>query len=342
MRSRWSSVIFEKVYQILDMLRIIKRWSWLAIGCCTLLYISFTKDYKISKPLIDTMDVKTIIRPTKNNLRYILIWTNPLEDPILYLKEARYTFIKRMCPVSNCYVTSKRGFFEDITDFDVIIFHGKEITRRLPVMPKTRSIHQKYIFANMESSDYYPICDTRFDGYFNWTWTYKLNSDEYYGYISIRDNQGNIVGPKTDMQWLRLEDMDPVNETIKEKIMHKRKIAAWFVSNCEVPSRREQFVNEIQQELEYYGLAVDIYGECGTKQCPRNQMDDCLKLIAKDYYFYFSFENSFSEDYVTEKLLHALNNYAIPVVFGAANYTRYFNVLILCIVDNFTTENVQY
>lgn len=38
-----------------------------------------------------------------------------------------------------------------------------------------------------------------------------------------------------------------------------------------------------------------------------------------DYYFYFSIENSFSEDYVTEKLLHALKHYAIPVVYGGAN-----------------------
>ncbi|XP_063375065.1 alpha-(1,3)-fucosyltransferase C-like [Cydia amplana] len=52
-------------------------------------------------------------------------------------------------------------------------------------------------------------------------------------------------------------------------------------------------------------------------------MEECLKLIQEQYYFYLSFENSFSEDYVTEKLLTALENYAVPVVYGGANYTRF-------------------
>nr|XP_037877562.1 alpha-(1,3)-fucosyltransferase C-like [Bombyx mori] len=46
-------------------------------------------------------------------------------------------------------------------------------------------------------------------------------------------------------------------------------------------------------------------------------------MIREKYYFYLSFENSFGEDYVTEKLLHALEFDAVPVVYGGANYTRF-------------------
>lgn len=86
--------------------------------------------------------------------------------------------------------------------------------------------------------------------------------------------------------------------------------------------KRHEVVKVINKEMSDYGMSQDVYGQCGNKQCRRSKMKDCLKLIEKNYYFYFAFENSFAKDYVTEKLLHALNHYAIPVVFGDANYTR--------------------
>ncbi|KAJ2937861.1 hypothetical protein O0L34_g18682 [Tuta absoluta] len=46
-------------------------------------------------------------------------------------------------------------------------------------------------------------------------------------------------------------------------------------------------------------------------------------MIKNNYYFYLSFENSFCDDYVTEKLLNAVQNYAVPIVYGGANYSRF-------------------
>ncbi|XP_037872853.1 alpha-(1,3)-fucosyltransferase C-like isoform X4 [Bombyx mori] len=125
------------------------------------------------------------------------------------------------------------------------------------------------------------------------------------------------------MEWLRIEEMDPVTKEVEIKLSRKTKIAAWFVSNCRAPSGRDIFFKEVQRELNKHGLSVDVYGECGNKICPRDDESKCFKLIERDYYFYFAFENSLSEDYVTEKLLTAIRNYAIPVVYGAANYTRF-------------------
>ncbi|KAG6450280.1 hypothetical protein O3G_MSEX006457 [Manduca sexta] len=261
--------------------------------------------------------------PKKDPMKYILIWTLPRRDPLMYLGEGQGVFIRKKCPVNNCYVTTNHSF-KKLTDFDVLLFNLKEFNDKpKPNLPPERSPHQIYVFESIESSDYYPLCASWFDNYFNLTWTYKLDSDIYYGYMIIRNKQGEIIGPNAVMHWEKLENMDPIDDKIKEKLKNKNKAAAWIVSNCNAPSGRDQFVRQVQNELKQYGLIVDIYGNCGTIKCARNIMPKCLETVEREYYFYFSFENSFADDYVTEKLLSALNHYTVPVVFGTANYTRF-------------------
>ena len=50
-------------------------------------------------------------------------------------------------------------------------------------------------------------------------------------------------------------------------------------------------------------IPVDIYGKCSRKPCP-DQV--CFPMLDKDYKFYFAFENSLCEDYVTEKFFKVL------------------------------------
>ncbi|XP_005091991.1 glycoprotein 3-alpha-L-fucosyltransferase A-like [Aplysia californica] len=66
-------------------------------------------------------------------------------------------------------------------------------------------------------------------------------------------------------------------------------------------------------ELKY--INVDIYGKCGNLSCPRSQFDQCQDIL-KTYRFYLSFENSFCQDYVSEKLLllYKQRNHVIPVI----------------------------
>ncbi|CAH2106209.1 unnamed protein product [Euphydryas editha] len=242
--------------------------------------------------------------------------------------EGRQGFIDRNCSFTNCFVTSNRLYLGDYTKFDVIAFAGPEVRLMnkqgfYDQLPKRRSPHQKYAFASIESADNYPMCSDSFDGFFNWTWTYRLDSEAKWGYIAIRDSKNNLIGPKKDMNWIKLEDMKPVSDDLKNKLRGKTKAAAWFVSNCYSRSEREAFAWNLKIQLASYDLKVDVYGECGSMKCPRNKEDECNKMIEKDYYFYLSFENSFAEDYVTEKLLHPLKNYAVPIVYGGANYTRF-------------------
>lgn len=112
----------------------------------------------------------------------------------------------------------------------------------------------------------------------------------------------------------------------QDHLSTKTRAAAWFVSNCNTESLRESFVNSLQQHLRNFNMEVDIYGDCGTLQCPKSIMSRCLAMIGHKYFFYFAFENSISEDYVTEKVLYALKHNAVPVVLGGANYTRYYGL----------------
>jgi alpha-1,3-fucosyltransferase len=255
------------------------------------------------------------------DLVYILEWTLPNTEPFVFLGDGQDGFIRRQCKYTNCFVTNDRQYLSRVSRFDAILFHGPEIRHVSPRnLPKVRSSHQKYIFASIESSHYYPMCSNIFDGYFNWTWTFRLDSDSVWGYIVILDTSGNVVGPNKIMHWKNIKDMEPVKEEIKEKLKTKTVAAAWFVSNCKDLSGRLNFANNLNLELKKFKLQLDVYGKCGELQCSIGEQ--CEKLIADNYYFYLAFENSYSEDYVTEKLLLALKNYAVPIIFGGANYTR--------------------
>ncbi|KAH9640722.1 hypothetical protein HF086_007293 [Spodoptera exigua] len=271
-------------------------------------------------------EVRDFYELTQTNVsfKYILVWTSLKTDPLFNLRVARDAFIERACPITNCFVTGNRELLHDITKFDVIVFHAPEFVQKgVQSLPAQRKPHQKYIFTSMESAAYYPICNQKFLNFFNWTWTYKLNSDLNYAYFSVWNKNGSVIGPKEEMHWMKVEDMAPVNDTLKEILNGKTIAAAWFVSNCGAPSGRDKIAKQLQIELQTHGLRLDIYGSCGTMKCPKSSMDECMLKLRSDYYFYLSFENSFSDDYVTEKLLNALDNYAVPVVFGGANYTRF-------------------
>ncbi len=79
------------------------------------------------------------------------------------------------------------------------------------------------------------------------------------------------------------------NLKTKHKFDGKKKSIAWFVSNCKTGSKREVYVKELKKYID-----VDIYGKCGDFNCSRKNESLCYEMIAKNYKFYLSFENSVS------------------------------------------------
>ncbi|XP_041969184.1 uncharacterized protein LOC121726034 [Aricia agestis] len=256
------------------------------------------------------------------DMKYLLFWTPVEYAPLYYFKDGQRAFIDKNCSDINCYVTSDRNLFKgDLSRFDAIGFNGRTMYERRDSgleLPSSRYSHQKYIYFNLESADNYPICNSEWDGFFNWTATYRLDSDIPFPYIQIRNQGGEVVGPKRNMKWQEYSD----SEELIDYRQNKTKAVAWFVSHCSSRSGRKLFANHIQKELKNYNLKLDIYGSCGPLKCPRHT-DHCMRMLERDYFFYLSFENSFSEDYVTEKLLTALQHDVVPIVLGGADYSRF-------------------
>ncbi|XP_013171501.1 PREDICTED: alpha-(1,3)-fucosyltransferase C-like [Papilio xuthus] len=257
----------------------------------------------------------------RKDLKFILLWTAKDIAPFYYFGEGQHVFIKNKCSMMNCFVTDDKNFFGgDLKKFDAIAFNGRNIsTLSKYKLPKVRSPHQKYIYFNVESSDNYPVCSSMFEGFFNWTATYKFNSDILFTYVQIRNRSNEIVGPKKNMEWVK--DMSFRNDF--SIVQNKTRAVVWLVSNCYSRSGREEIVWHLQKYLRQYKLKLDIYGFCGPYKCPRDFMDTCLDMLGKNYYFYLALENSFAEDYVTEKILSALNHNMVPIVYGGADYSRF-------------------
>nr|XP_021191304.2 alpha-(1,3)-fucosyltransferase C [Helicoverpa armigera] len=289
-------------------------------------YSKFNSDVILLETIVETDRILT--KAKKNtNMKYILQWTKSYAEPFVFMGKGQNGFVSRRCKFANCYVTSNRTYLNSLKDFDAVLFHGPELSTAensvLLRLPTRRSRKQKYVFVSKESSRMYPLRYTVYNSFFNWTWTYRLDSDIYYGDIVIKNKRGDVIGPKEVMQWFRVEEMEPIKDELKEKLKNKKIAAAWFVSNCKTMSNRGYVAELLQKALLKYNMTVDIYGRCGNKYCPRTHMEQCLRMLENDYYFYLAFENTVVNDYVTEKLLHALQHYTVPIVYGGANYTRF-------------------
>lgn len=205
------------------------------------------------------------------------------------------------CEYKNCYATDNRSLLP-LDEYDALIFHASYNKGKHGV-PSIRSPHQIYIFMNWEAPVY--ICPNlkQYNHYFNWTMSYRFDSD-------IVRRHGYVFKEETTYEM-------PSAEFLK----NKTKLGAWFVSNCRTRSKRELLGKELTKYMQ-----LDIYGNCGKLQCPRKKGNgkissvECYEMIEEKYKFYLSFENSYCRDYSTEKLYNILSRNLVPVVYGFGDY----------------------
>lgn len=121
----------------------------------------------------------------KTKLKYILVWKPSFYTPF-YNSEGQQRFLENKCKYQNCFVTGDKKYLPDITEFDAIIFNVRHMKKiQSNDVPTKRSPKQIYIFYAMESAEYFPVCDKEYDGFFNWTITYKLDSDVPVTYFEV-------------------------------------------------------------------------------------------------------------------------------------------------------------
>ena len=163
-------------------------------------------------------------------------------------------------------------------------------------IPKYRPPGQKWIFCTRESfvNAEYP---SKFRFSFNHTMTYHLHAD-------IDFSKGGCIKKSIS------------NKTSKHLIENKNKKVVWLSSHCKTQSRREIFVARLANLTGHEN--VDIYGDCGDKECSKKLGCDS-KL--SEYKFFIALENSICNGYITEKVYNGLALNTVPLVAGAGSET---------------------
>uniref|UniRef100_A0A182QLS1 Fucosyltransferase n=1 Tax=Anopheles farauti TaxID=69004 RepID=A0A182QLS1_9DIPT len=271
--------------------------------------------------------------------RYILLYTTFFAEEHWGLPDGTLGpdyFAATHCPSTDCVLTNDPDLIRPFTSYDAVVFHVASPWDR--PLPALRHPAQVYVAALMESPAHTKHKLSLDNNYFNWTMTYRLDSDVLFNYLNIVDlESGEVIAPAVRPSW-RNGYYEFANDSLTEIVSGKRKMAAQFVSHCGALSGRDRLVERMQQA----GLEVDVYGACGTLKCKRGN-PECNRMLDTLYWFYLSFENSLCVDYVTEKLYNALEHNIVPVVFGGADYNRfmppgsYINVQDYATVEELST-----
>ncbi|XP_013186239.2 glycoprotein 3-alpha-L-fucosyltransferase A [Amyelois transitella] len=200
----------------------------------------------------------------------------------------RTEFVRNKCPVNRCHITADA---RDAATADAILFKDHHTPFNVP-----RPLHQIWILYYLECPYHTASLRPASIDVFNWTATYRRDSD--------------IVAPYE--RWVYHDSLVTENKMERNYAANKTKKVAWFVSNCHARNRRLQYARQLSKFI-----SVDIYGACGSHHCPRTD-PNCLEMLDKEYKFYLAFENSNCRDYITEKFfVNGLQHNVLPIVMGA-------------------------
>ncbi|KAF2905188.1 hypothetical protein ILUMI_00965, partial [Ignelater luminosus] len=221
------------------------------------------------------------------------------------------------CSVKNCVVRYKKSY---ISSADLVIFDLNHIkgTNELP-LKSVRNPNQIWAFLSDRSplrtfsaSASADISD--FDDIFNWSMTYRMNSD-----IPVPYGQTLLLRHRQKHLEIDYEEWN--------KSKHQNILLAIVMSDCRKTSYRLNYIKELQKHLK-----IDIYGNCGNKRCKAyaenifpDELIDCEETIK--YKFYLAFENSNCDEFITEQVWwYAYSKNAIPIVMGGSK--KYYEQLL--------------
>jgi alpha-1,3-fucosyltransferase len=197
--------------------------------------------------------------------KIILFWTKYYGSTSFDFGLGSRPFETAGCRVSNCKTTTDRLL---LNKSHAIIFHSGNIN--VSDMPPVRFDHQRWIFYSFTSPvnlapipkflkvferiqifwGYYITIVLFFKDKFNWTMTYRRDSD-----IIHRYPFGSLVASKT-MRKSYGKTRTTAN-SVQRRIPHKKKLVAWITSICLTSVRRENYVRQLARHI-----SVDIYGGC--------------------------------------------------------------------------------
>ncbi|KAJ8046571.1 Alpha-(1,3)-fucosyltransferase 4 [Holothuria leucospilota] len=175
-----------------------------------------------------------------------------------------------------------------------------------------RSPGQMWVFQSEESPVYAR-------GYMM-PWFFR---NDTYNISNTYHTSADIPSPYGYYEPFRNENSNPV-VNFTQLLKDKTNLIIWICSHCETLQwDRTKFVLDLQRVI-----YVDTFGKCGNLSvCGETWKATCNNEIDKrvsTYKFSLALENSYCEDYVTEKLWHALVIGTVPIVIGPRfeNYNK--------------------
>lgn len=265
-----------------------------------------------------------------NRIKRILFWNLYFESRNYEFGLGQKPFIEAGCRVTNCLTTDDRNL---LNASDALLFHANDFDEI--DLPQFRLPNQRYIFYNYETcvrdKDLPIFIWTR--NFFNWTMTYRRDSDIYdaYPYGAIRRWMNVTTSPLVMPSAVHpaYPSKQAWNKTSRPLMDKKINMVAWFVSHCQTDGLREEYFARLGQFVK-----VDVYGGCGTLNCLPSRSAKCDQLL-DSYKFYVAAENAICTDYVTEKFYRAMASNVIPIVYGGADYSNYAPPLSYIDTSNF-------
>ena len=181
--------------------------------------------------------------------------------------------------------------------------------------PPIKQDGQVFVVVEREATPLVKILLENFEYVFNWTMSFRHDSDIFLPYDRIMKKIGLF-------RHLQTKDYSDIYKKKKMGII-------WFVSHCRTKSKRENYASELGKYID-----LDIVGGCGADICPRGS-NDCLEKFEEEYFFRFNFENTYHMDYVTEKLFENFSKDMIQIVGGSAPYAKIAPVKTVIDVSDF-------
>lgn len=215
------------------------------------------------------------------------------------------------CPfLSNyCDITTDNYLFPYA---DAVVFHMRDYIDRWEA-DEFRRPDQRFVFALWESPSHTPDLKS-FKRFFNWTMTYRFQSDiiasYYFGHAYVHKSSAyyQLMKEENVRKNLQLQ-LNTMDYQLSDELFANKRMgtAAALISNCGGGSRRLRLLILLRRYID-----VKVYGKCGVK-CPADV--DCREFIAKNYYFFFSFENNLCQDYTSQSKQSIANEIELLCLF---------------------------
>ncbi|XP_070800096.1 4-galactosyl-N-acetylglucosaminide 3-alpha-L-fucosyltransferase 9-like [Pituophis catenifer annectens] len=268
-----------------------RQWPVLVacLTCCTLLGWYTASSVKDSAGLEglwrEDEDPETTMTTTEMETVTVLVWWRPFGS-------GGVSGDCRQFNISACRVSINRSLQPKA--HAVVIHHRDLQSHGLGQLPRQRPAEQRWVWMNLESPTHTRGL-SNLGGLFNWTMTYREDSDVFtpYGYLKLR--------PQPLVQFT---------------LPKKTKLVAWVISNWNEGHTRVRYYHQLKEYL-----PIDVYGSRRL-----SLKDNNVVKTVSEYKFYLAFENSQHHDYITEKLWrNAFESWAVPIVLGPprANYERF-------------------